>query len=58
MNCVWRQAKCIKNAPTGIKVKSAILFSILLKILSCPLSIKVPELVRALNSKEICKQKV
>jgi len=52
------QTKCIKNTPTGIKVKSAILFSIFLRILSCPLLIKVPELVRALYAKEICKQKV
>jgi hypothetical protein len=47
-----------KNLPTGIKVKSAILFSIFLTILSCPLSIKVPELVLTLNTKVICKQKV
>jgi hypothetical protein len=40
-----------KNVPTGMKVKSAILFSILLIILSCPLMIKVPELVRTLNIK-------
>jgi len=44
-----------KYIPTGIKVKSAILFSIFLTVLSCPLTKKVPELVRLLNGKEQVK---
>jgi len=46
-----------KNKPTGIKVKSAILFSIFFTILSAPLLRKAPELVRSLNTKWICKHK-
>ena len=47
-----------KYVPTGIKVKSAILFSIFLTILSRPLARKVPELVRTLNVKGIYIGKV
>ena len=35
--------------PTGMNVKSAILFSISLTILSCPLLRNIPELVRTLQ---------
>jgi len=46
-----------KNKPAGIKVKSAILFSIFFIILSLPLLRKAPELVRSLNTKWVCKHK-
>jgi hypothetical protein len=52
------ETKGRKNVPTGIKVTSDILFSIFLTILSYPIGRKVPELVRTLNTKEKCKQKV
>jgi len=55
---IKEKTKGRNNAPTGIKVKSAILFSIFLTISSPPLSRNAPELVRTLNAKGICKQKV
>lgn len=44
-----------KNIPTGTWVKSAILFSIFLTVLSRPLAKRVPKLVLSLNSKEQVK---
>lgn len=44
-----------KSLPIGMNVKSAILFSMLLMILSCPLFRNIPELVRTLWTWH-CKQ--
>jgi len=41
------------HIPTGMKVKSAILFSIALTILSCPLWRNMPELVRTLHTRTL-----
>ena len=45
-----RFSKFSKYVPTGMNVKSAILFSIALMILSRPLGRNVPELVRTLKT--------
>lgn len=53
-----KEAKGRKYVPIGIKVKSAILFSMFLTILSRPLARNVPELVLTLNVKGISYDKV
>lgn len=47
------QNKYPNHIPTGMNVKSAILFSMVWMILSCPLLRNMPELVRTLKKKNI-----
>lgn len=50
-----KREECLSHIPTGMKAKSAILFSMFWTILSRPLVRKVPELVRTLHVKDISK---